>query len=863
MVKENGLAKDLEQLLGDRVTVSEFERWFYTSDIMHIPRGIRAMFKTMPDAVVRPSTAEQVMAVVRYCQQHGLPIVPRGAGSSGLFGAVPKKGGIVFDLLDLSRIEDIDSDKETVTAGAGSNWWQVEKALKREDLGLMSYPSSARSATLAGWVMTSGFGIGTLKYGPVFNQLVSADVVLPDGNLQQFIAGEGLERFYESEGMLGIITRLTIKVGKIPKTSRHHLIYFDDIGNLFRSLSLLVSTSPQPYNIEFQDSRYLSLLRDGGYEVPEFTRNSGVLLVSYEGNERDVKKGSEILAGFCSDYHGEVLEGADREWQQRFNILRIKRAVPSIVPSNVSLPIGRVADFYSAMHKWDKRIGGLLGYVVSADNCSLMPMIVTDTGHPLEYLFALQTPSAISDLAISLGGKPGGGTGVWNAAYREQILGKTKFRNMKSDKAQLDPRKIMNPGMWLEPPLLFRPAFYRLATGIGSRLGMILPASTGQPTRTGFDKELADCVQCGHCMSVCPTNRGWLSSTPRGRILITREHFLKGHGAEKFAPEYIERIFQCTLCGRCGVDCSVDIKSRLMWQGLRANLRKRDLQLESLDNLITTISETHNLANRPNDQRANWANRLKLPYNLNEKRTTEVVYFVGCVTSFFPMAQPAARALAQIMENAGIDFGIVGGEEWCCGFPLMAAGASAAAAECVSHNIERVTAMGAKIVVMNCPGCYRVWKDEYREIVEQRHDFEILHGVELMARLIEAGKIDIKGLENKVTYHDPCDLGRNSGIFDEPRYILDKISGLELVELADNRQYCACCGSGGDLLASNQDMTMDIARRKVDEVLATGTDTVVTACPSCVRTINMARTAARVKLDVVDIGEILWKAMEN
>ena len=193
----------------------------------------------------------------------------------------------------------------------------------------------------------------------------------------------------------------------------------------------------------------------------------------------------------------------------------------------------------------------------------------------------------------------------------------------------------------------------------------------------------------------------------------------------------------------------------------------------------------------------------------------------------------------------------------------MAAGASDAAAECIRHNIERITVMGTKTVVMNCPGCYRVWKEEYREVVEQKHSFEVLHGVELMACLLEEGRIDVKELKNKITYHDPCDLGRNSGIFDEPRYILGRIPGLELVELADNREYCACCGSGGDLLASNQDMAMDVAKQKVDEVLVTGTNTVVTACPSCVRAISMARTAAKVKLNVVDIGEVLWRAMGN
>jgi len=417
--------------------------------------------------------------------------------------------------------------------------------------------------------------------------------------------------------------------------------------------------------------------------------------------------------------------------------------------------------------------------------------------------------------------------------------------------------------MWSEPPLLFRPGIYRLATGIASRLDRILPVVAGPTRQMGFKKELFDCIQCGYCTSVCPTAQGWLSSTPRGRILMTREHFLKQPRTQKLAPEYLERIFQCTLCGKCGVDCSVDIRSRTMWQGVRDHLVRNGLEMANLKSLTTAIVETHNMAGKPNEQRANWVSRLKLPYDLREKKTAEVVYFVGCVTSLFPMAQPAGRAFVQIMEALGIDFGIVGGEEWCCGFPLMAAGASDAAAECIRHNIERITATGAKTVVTTCPGCYRVWKDEYQEVVTQRHSFKVLHAVEFLAGLIEEGRIDIKGVEGNVAYHDPCDLGRNSGIFDEPRYIIDRIPGLELVELADSREYCNCCGSGGDLLASNQELSLEIAGRKVDEVLATGADTVVTACPSCVRAISMAKTAARVKLSVLDITEVLWKAMAN
>jgi len=148
-------------------------------------------------------------------------------------------------------------------------------------------------------------------------------------------------------------------------------------------------------------------------------------------------------------------------------------------------------------------------------------------------------------------------------------------------------------------------------------------------------------------------------------------------------------------------------------------------------------------------------------------------------------------------------------------------------------------------------------------VIGQAHPFEVLHATELLARWLEEGRIKPGALPLRVTYHDPCDLGRNSGILDEPRYVLGSIPGLELVELAESGRYASCCGSGGDLLASNQELALEIARRKVDEVVATGAETVVTACPSCVRAISMARTAGRVKLAVQDISEIVWKAVSG
>ncbi len=154
-----------------------------------------------------------------------------------------------------------------------------------------------------------------------------------------------------------------------------------------------------------------------------------------------------------------------------------------------------------------------------------------------------------------------------------------------------------------------------------------------------------------------------------------------------------------------------------------------------------------------------------------------------------------------------------------------------------------------------------VWKHEYHDVIQERHPFDVFHSTEFIAKLIEEGRIVLGGLEDSVTYHDPCDLARNGGIFGEPRYILGKIPGLNFQELENNRQYCNCCGSGGDLLLTNQDLSLAIAGRKVEEVLNTGAQTLVTACPACVRAINMAKTREKAKFDVVDITQLVWKSI--
>jgi len=856
------LEQDLREIVSERVTVSPFERRLYSSDLIPIPDWISKLFTTLPAAVLKPNTTEEVSAILSYCHRHRIPVVPRGASTSGLFGAVPKKGGVVLDLRNLAQVIEINEEDEKVTTEVGITWWELDRRLRMEGLTLRSYPSSARSATVGGWIMGNGLGIGSLKYGPVSGQLLSAEVVLADGTVREYAQGEGLELFVESEGTLGIMTKICLKVLRLPEHTSHHLIYFNDIKDLFESVNSLVNTAPCPYAVEIFDNKYLELLKVSGYEVTEFGPQGGTALVTYDGERQEVEEGGKVVEKLVLQFHGEAREGAEEEWAQRFNMLRIRRAAPTVIPSSVHVPLRNLNQFYSGLNRLQKRPIGLLGHVMSNNDCMVMPLLVTDEKKAVEYTLALHTPRELSNLALSTGGKPGGGLGIWNAPYRKQILSPEKLVEIKRKKVELDPGGILNPGMWLDPPWFLRPGLYQLAMTATSIADKIIPTTVKKPERPSFLEEISVCSQCGYCMNYCPTKQEWISSTPRGRILMTKE--LLGERSlnyERITDDYITSIFQCTLCGRCRVDCSVGIKSPELWRDLRSDLVQKGFELESLKALTDILDQNHNISGKTNDQRAHWTRRLKLPYEVDKKTTAEVVYFVGCITSFYPMVQDIARSFAQILDKAGVDFAILGGEEWCCGYPLLVAGHKEDAIRSMQHNIEAAKAMGAKSIVVTCPGCLLMWTDDYYAITGEKAPFDVFHATEFITRLIEESKIQFEELADTITYHDPCDLGRSSGVFDEPRQIISKIPALNFVELDDNREYCSCCGSGGDLLASNQELALDIARRKNREILAAGVQTVVTACPSCVRNMTMAKTADKIELSVLDITQLVWKAM--
>ncbi|NWF92454.1 MAG: (Fe-S)-binding protein [Syntrophaceae bacterium] len=368
--------------------------------------------------------------------------------------------------------------------------------------------------------------------------------------------------------------------------------------------------------------------------------------------------------------------------------------------------------------------------------------------------------------------------------------------------------------------------------------------------------EIAKCNRCGFCLAVCPvyTVKGREWATPRGKNALIRAII---ENKIDWTPEIEETLFRCTGCRLCTQTCFPAVETNQGVLAGRECLVDRRQYPKVVDRVVEALEKNFNISGESNQSRSMWVEGLgEVPDHKFQKERAEVIYFVGCVAAFYPMAHKIPQTFVRILDRAGVDFTILGGEEWCCGFPLIQAGMKEKMGKLVEHNEQKVKEVGAKAVVFACPSCYHTWKERYHT------DAELLHSTQFMERLIEEKKIAFNnGIERKVTYHDPCDLGRNSGVYDPPRNILRKIPNLHLVELEGNRQLSVCCGGGGDLEMIDPELSAAIAQRKVEEIQRTGADEVVTSCQQCIRTISGYARKHKIKIRVKDITEVVWEAM--
>lgn len=383
--------------------------------------------------------------------------------------------------------------------------------------------------------------------------------------------------------------------------------------------------------------------------------------------------------------------------------------------------------------------------------------------------------------------------------------------------------------------------------------------------------EMEACTNCQICADVCPavsaSQDGALSGVSRmkglkqilkSRTGLFRKLFGKNSPSEDEWRNFSDTAFRCTLCGNCQEICPVGIHLKDLWLSLRQDLVHSDFYPKKVEMIRDNLEESHNVFAEDNEERADWVEDMRqAPEHGYLKDSADIVYFTGCVASYFPLAQKIPMALAEILDVSGVDFTLMGEEEWCCGFPLLGAGLKDMLEEFREHNMGAVREKKARQVLFACPSCFQMWREYYPS------EFEITHASQFLMQLVLEKKVPLQKLPLRVTYHDPCDLGRGARVFDEPRETIRSVPGIEFVELPHNRENCQCCGGGGNLEMIDANLSSEIAKRKIDEVISTGAQAVVTSCQQCVRTMTTYVKRNKIPVEVMDITQLIHRALQR
>ena len=360
------------------------------------------------------------------------------------------------------------------------------------------------------------------------------------------------------------------------------------------------------------------------------------------------------------------------------------------------------------------------------------------------------------------------------------------------------------------------------------------------------------CYTCGKCDVVCPWNRVKSFSI---RKIIRQAAF--------GLPE-IEQddIWQCTTCGLCTAQCprGVDqVKVGLSIRRLATEYEVFPPSVRGVKAAAASLQSDGNPTGNARSARGAWASGMSIkPY----EEGMEILYYVGCYASYEPRMQKVAVATASLLQRAGVDFGILGAQESCCGESIRKTGNEPVFKALARQNIKTFIDHGVRRILVSSPHCYHTFVNEYPEF---RVNFEIVHISEYLAELVAAGRLKLGGsYARRVAWHDPCYLGRHNGIFDPPRALLQQIPGLELTELADSRESSLCCGGGGGRVWMETAKGERFADLRLAQAKEAGATVLVTSCPYCIGNFEDSKLALPDDdpLVIKDLTEVLVEALQ-
>jgi len=365
------------------------------------------------------------------------------------------------------------------------------------------------------------------------------------------------------------------------------------------------------------------------------------------------------------------------------------------------------------------------------------------------------------------------------------------------------------------------------------------------------------CLECRVCSGYCTVAssfKGIETWSSKGRTLLTRALFT---GELQPSSKLIDVLYTCSLCGLCFAQCFESTQVRKTIMEARNHIAEKKHTPELFTATAKNIFEFGDPSGMPPSKRMAWTEHL--PQKVVFPKKANVLYWAGCIVS--TRTPNAARALGNVLRRAHVDFTFLGEKEGCCGYVLLATGLWKEARENAVRLIERLKASDAETLVTPCAGCYYAFTKMYPEILDVELPCQVLHATQFVELLIKKRKITLHSLNWRVTYHDPCSLGRHCNIYDSPRNILKAVPNLDLVEMPLNRNLARCCGAGGGLWSFNNTVAMNCALERLSkDVAPLGVSALVTACPTCNINFRYASIKKAMEINVYDLMEIVESA---
>jgi FAD/FMN-containing dehydrogenase/heterodisulfide reductase subunit C len=580
--------EELKKHLGDvRIIDGINDREMYSHDIGDLPPFMmKILFRNMPDLVVQPKSIGEVQSIMIVANENRVPVTTRGAASWGFGGVIPVKNGIVIDMSPFRKIAPIDVISKTVTVEAGARWSDIDITAKQYGLCLMTYPSS-KFSTVGGWISTGGIGINSFKYGHLSKQIESIKIVTAAGEIRQFSPSDSEFDYYIStEGIFGIVVEVTLKLRDIPYGSYPHLLYFSSDREAFSFVSGLVKELDQgsfnPNVIRFLDENHLNdTSKTMGVDI--FEKRAGVLVEF--GNPEDDEEFTRYIEEKKIEETPRYV--ANYLWNERLFGMKAKRLGPTILASEVIIPVKSAASFIEKAKKIGSNFGvevSIDSYIIDKNEALIMATFLCDSRR-MKYYMNIPLVSILTKAALNLGAKPYG-LGLWNAAYINQLFDERTKHELRDYKNRVDPNNILNPGKFFSAgtkgimKVVFLPGVFgflmNMMIGLSPVLGKIITMFLGNEKKVDkldYELSLHACARCGSCIAECPAYlvTGNEAVTAKGKIALARK-LLKN---QPVSQDEAWNAFLCMHCKACEDICQTNLELMSLWDILEETLEKK------------------------------------------------------------------------------------------------------------------------------------------------------------------------------------------------------------------------------------------------------------------------------------------------